>query len=94
MKNRPFATWKFNFANRDLICGDKFVYKSWCDIQINGRLFDGHLDLYALPAQVIGYPGSISAFILHISTGAQVPAPYRAQHYGLRRLLQLRERVI
>jgi len=31
-KNRPFTPRKFNFANRDLLCGDKLVDKSWRDI--------------------------------------------------------------
>ncbi len=46
-KNRPFTARKFNFANWDLIRGDKLVDKPRCDIQVNGRLFDGHLDLYS-----------------------------------------------
>jgi len=64
-KNRPFTARKFNFANWDLLCGDELVDEPWCDIQVNGGLFDGHFDLYALTAQIISYLGSISPFALH-----------------------------
>jgi hypothetical protein len=66
-KNWPFTARKFNFANWDLFCGNKLVDESWCDIQVNGRLIDSHLDLYALTAQFISYPGLISFSTLHVS---------------------------
>ena len=66
-KNRPFTARKFNFANRDLLRGDELVDEPWCDIQVNGGLFDGHLDLYALAAQFISYQGLVTSSILHVS---------------------------